>query len=81
MEIALSIDDSRDVIERANEITGSENKEHYTLDDILDLLEDMTVEYGRLEEEHETLEENMRDYYTEKSPYSVYGVSENDFHW
>ena len=80
MEITLSIDDSKDVIERANEITGNENKEHYTLDDILDLLKDMTVEYGRLEEEHETLQENVRDYYKEKSPYVVCGVSENEFH-
>lgn len=80
MEITLSIEDCRDVIERANYITGNKNKENYTLDDLLGLLEDMTVEYGRLEEEHETLEDNVKNYYTEKSPYSVYGVSPNDFH-
>lgn len=80
MEITLSIEDSRDIIENANRITGRENKENYTLDDILDIMDDLNMEYDRLEEEHETLQENVRDYYKEKSPYVVYGVSENEFH-
>lgn len=80
MEITLSIENSRDIIENANRIIGRENKENYMLDDILDIMDDLVMEYGRLEEEHETLQENVRDYYIEKSPYSVYGVSENDFH-
>ena len=80
MEITLSIEDSREIIERANRITGRENKENYMLDDILDIMDDLVMEYDRLEEEHETLQENVRDYYQEKSPYTVYGVSPNDFH-
>ena len=80
MEITLSIEDSRDIIERANTITGRQNKENYTLDDILDIMDDLNMEYDRLDEEHETLQENVRDYYKEKSPYVVYGVSENEFH-
>lgn len=80
MEITLSIEDSRDIIERANRITGRENKENYMLDDILDIMDDLVMEYDRLDEEHETLQENVRDYYKEKSPYAVYGVSPNEFH-
>ena len=80
MRIVNDVSGYDDVIQRANEITGSQEQDTYTIEDILGLLEDMTVEYGRLEEEQETLKENVRDYYTEKSPYSVYGVSPSDFH-
>ena len=55
MEITLSIEDSRDIIESANRITGRENKENYMLDDILDIMDDLVMEYDRLDEEHETL--------------------------
>lgn len=80
MEITLSIEDKRNIIEKANKITSRENKENYTLDDLLDIMDDLNWEYDRLEEEAETLKDNVREYYKEKSPYSVYGVSENEFH-
>lgn len=56
------------------------DKDIITLEELLSDYEDLIYENAQLQEELDTLKENVRDYYTEKSPYSVYGVSENDFH-
>ena len=57
-----------------------ENKDIITLEELLQDYENVIYENENLQEEIDTLKENVRDYYTEKSPYSVYGVSESEFH-
>ena len=56
------------------------NKDLITLDELLGDYEDLISENEHLQEEIRDMEENIRDYYNPKSPYEIYGVSENDFH-
>lgn len=80
MEITLNIEDSREVLEKANKITNRKNKEHYTLDDLLNIIDDLNWEYDHLEEEFEDYKQTIQDNYKPIDPYTMYGVSESVFH-
>lgn len=56
------------------------DKDTITLEDLLRDYSDIICENQELQEKIDTMEENIRDYYVEKSPYSVYGVNPSDFH-
>lgn len=51
---------------------------------VLELIQDLTEEIKnlkeKLEEQQEEFDEKINDFYNPKSPYEIYGVSENDFH-
>lgn len=80
MEITLNIEDSREIIEKANQITMTQNKEHYTLDDLIGIIDELNSSYDYLEEKFEDYKKMVNDNYEEISPYKLYGVSESDFH-
>ena len=80
MEITLSIEDSREIIEKANHILMNQNKENYTLDDLIGIIDELTYQYDNLEEEFEDYKQMVQDNYKPIDPYTLYGVSENDFH-
>ena len=80
MEITLNIEDKRNIIERANKITMTQNKEHYTLDDLIGIIDELTSEYDHLEEEFMDYKAMIQDNYEEKNPYELYGVCECEFH-
>lgn len=80
MEITLNIEDKRNIIERANKITMTQNKENYTLDDLIGIIEELTWSYHNLEEEFEDYKQMVNDNYKPIDPYTMYGVSESAFH-
>ena len=80
MEITLNIEDSRNVIEKANKILMAKNKDNYTLDDLIGIIDELTWNYDHLEEEFENYKQMINDNYKPIDPYSMYGVSANDFH-
>ena len=80
MEITLSIEDSREIIEKANHILMNQNKENYTLDDLIGIIDELTYQYDNLEEKFEDYKQMVADNYKPIDPYTLYGVSENDFH-
>ena len=80
MEITLNIEDSRNVIEKANKILMAKNKDNYTLDDLIGIIDELTWSYDHLEEEFENYKQTINDNYKPIDPYSMYGVSANDFH-
>lgn len=80
MEITLSIEDKKDIIEKANKIILAQNKENYTLDDLINIIDELNMAYDNLEEEFEDYKQMVADNYREIDHYTLYGVSENDFH-
>ena len=80
MEITVNIEDSRKIIERANRIMLAENKENYTLDELIGIIDELTYEYDHLEEEFTDFKAMIQDNYEEKNPYDLYGVCDCDFH-
>ena len=80
MEITLNIEDKRNIIEKANDILMTQNKENYTLDDLIGIIDELTYEIDRLQEEYDDYKKMVADNYKEVDPYTLYGVSEDDFH-
>jgi hypothetical protein len=80
MEITLSIEDSKEILEKANRIILAPNKENYTLDDLISIIDELTCEYDHLEEEFMDFKAMIQDNYEEKNPYDLYGVCECEFH-
>ncbi len=79
MEITLNIEDSRNIIEKANKILMAKNKDNYTLDDLIGIIDELTWSYDHLEEEFENYKQTINDNYKPIDPYTMYGVSANDF--
>ena len=83
--------DNYEILEKASDITlvdygikwfDAENYEGYIdSEGLLSMIEDLTVEYHRKEEEIEELKQDIEDNYEPKKidPYDYYGVSRNDF--
>lgn len=44
------------------------------------VIEDLINEIYHKEEEIETIKDNVKQYYTPKNDYDIYGINENDFH-
>lgn len=80
MEITLNIEDSRNIIEKANSIILASNKENYTLDDLIAIIDELSTSYENLEERYEDYKQMIADNYKQIDPYLLFGVSENDFH-
>lgn len=80
MEITLNIEDSRNIIEKANKIILAPNQDNYSLDDLISIIDELTHEYDHLEEEFMDYKAMVQDNYEEKNPYDLYGVCECDFH-
>lgn len=56
------------------------DKDLVSVADLFSKAEDLKCEVDELEEKLKTEEQIKEDFYELKSPYEVYGVSENDFH-
>ena len=60
------------------------NKDLISINDLLDAIEEMDSNIQYLEQKLEDAElefdEKLKDFYKPKTPYEIYGVSENDFH-
>lgn len=56
------------------------NKDLVSLESLLVDYEDLILENEHLNEEIRDLEDNIRDNYKPIDPYTLYGVSEKDFH-
>ncbi len=78
----------KEIIEEAEEITDYDYKSEITEDNytdtntIMKIIEDLIVEYKKLEEEKEELEYRLENDYEPKKfdAYYEYGISESDFH-
>ena len=79
MEITLNIDDKREILEKANKILMAKSQDNYTLDDLIGIIDELTWSYDHLEEEFENYKQMINDNYKPIDPYSMYGVSANDF--
>ena len=69
MEITLNIEDSRNIIEKANKILMAKNKDNYTLDDLIGIIDELTWSYDHLEEEFENYKQTINDNYKPIDPY------------
>jgi hypothetical protein len=56
------------------------NKDLISIDDLIGLIEELDYHIDRLEEEIEDKEQDIEDNYKPRNSYSLYGVSESDFH-
>lgn len=56
------------------------NKDLISIDDLIGLIEELDYHIDRLEEEKEDTKEYYEDNYRPINNYSLYGVSESDFH-
>ena len=79
MEITLNVDDKKEILEKANKITMTKDKDNYTLEDLFGIIDELTWSYDHLEEEFENYKQMINDNYKPIDPYSMYGVSANDF--
>lgn len=55
-------------------------KDIISIEEIIVELEEAYGEIDELQEKLQDLEESINDYYKPKSPYEIYGVSEDSFH-
>lgn len=56
------------------------NKDLISIDDLIGLIEELDYHIDRLEEEINDIEQEIEDNYRPINNYSLYGVSESDFH-
>lgn len=67
--------------EDLGEIVGKHfNKDLISIDDLISLIEELDYHIDRLEEDIEDTKEYYEDNYKPRNNYSLYGVSESDFH-
>lgn len=91
----MRIDESNySVLRRAEEILKIDFSINITNDDeckgfidednVIEMIDELCTEIDelreQLEDQEERYEDIISDYYNPKSPYEIYGVSENDFH-
>ena len=55
-------------------------KDLISIEDLISTIEDLSYEIDSLEEEIEDTEQEIKDNYRPINNYSLYGVSESDFH-
>lgn len=82
MEIVIDVKnrDEQETIKNANSITLAQDQDSYTIGDLFRIIEELTWSYHNLEEEFEDYKQMIEDNYKPIDPYSMYGVSANDFH-
>lgn len=56
------------------------NKDLISIDDLIGLIEELDYHIDRLEEKINDIEQEIEDNYRPINNYSLYGVSESDFH-
>lgn len=81
MKIKLEKEDV-EILEKAEKIVGYGDREgeYTTLDNLLNVIDNLLYEVHRLEEKVEDTESYYQDNYQPVSPYKMYGVSESEFH-
>ena len=82
MEIVIDVKNrgEEETIKNANSITLTQYKDSYTIGDLFRIIEELTWSYHNLEEEFEDYKQMVEDNYKPIDPYTMYGVSEDDFH-
>ena len=56
------------------------DKDFVSIDDLLGVIEDLDCEVERLNEKIANMRQDVQDFYTPKTPYEIFGISEKDFH-
>ena len=51
-----------------------------SIEDLMEMIDELYREYSRLEEKLESEIQNREDNYEPISPYKLYGINERDFH-
>lgn len=73
-------EDDENIIKKAEKIVGSNDKEYYTLEDLVNIIDNLTYEFNLLEEKIEDREQDIEDNYKRIDVASQYDVNENMFH-
>lgn len=72
MEVLINVKDCN------NEIF---KKDLYTVDELIEIIEDLKYQIENLQEENEELKQQIEDNYRPLSAYELTGMSESDFCW
>ena len=67
-------------IDELNKIIPISKGDILSVEDLINMIDDLYYEYKRLEEKLEDEIQNRQDNYEPISPYKMYGVNEKDFH-